>query len=193
MKITLNELKQLVRQVIKEEEEKTGKKYSDEELREMIKEFKNLKEELEALEPKLKMMKERHKEISGVLVEVMGPLKMAKGAIVDLLEFSLKIEKAGSERESYSYKAGIDFVLSAGPKRLVKKLEEILEASKTVTKISPSISVKNNLDESVIKEKLVKFVEKVKSWFSSFKNKFEQLEELSSDVKADLAKVKKEM
>ena len=194
MKITLNELKQLVRQVIKEEEEKTGKKYSDDELREMIKEFKRLKEELEELEPKLDMMKSRHKELNEIIVDMMGPIKLAKGVVVELLDFSIKVERAGTENKiNFSYKKGVDFVKDHGPKELVEQLNDLLDSTKTITKLSPSISVKSKLDESAIKDKLSNFIKKFKSWFSGMRSKFEKVGEMSADLKKRLAKVKKEM
>jgi hypothetical protein len=198
MKITLNELKQIVRQVIREQEEKKEEKnlsYDEEELVDKIKQYDDILKLYEEAEKKFNEVSNMKKLLQTYIVDTLDLIGETKGTIKEVRGYMVEIQRAGGPKTNYKYKESIDFVMGIIPEEFAKQAREYVNSTKSITRILPNIAIKKadkeNLSEGAIKDKLMRAIEKFKDWYYSVKSEMSSLRKANTKVQSALAKLKK--
>jgi chromosome segregation ATPase len=165
------ELKELIREVLLTEFQR-GK-----EIESKINEFGELSDEMDRVKNHLEGLKKRYSQLEGELRPVLEHLHQFNQKSVQTEQFLVSIKRMGYEKVNYKYKEVFEESLEKVNTNTRRLLENLLESSKTLSKVVSSIGVQP-LNENL----LTKLLDRVKKMFSGLmsriKNTGKDLDEL---------------
>lgn len=121
--------------------------------------FAELANKMKEMEAELKNMEKEYTELDQEFRPLLESIGTTKDTFIRAGKLLIKIERAGYEKGSSSYKTGFDYLYSKVNGTMKQLADEALEMTKTVSYVKSKIAVVQG--ESVIKEE---------SWFGKIKN-----------------------
>ena len=165
------ELKELIREVILTEFQR------DNEIESKINEFGELSDEIDRVKNHLEGLKKRYSQLEEELRPVLEHLHQFNQKSVQTERFLVSIKRMGYEKVNYKYKEVFEESLDKVNGNTRRLLENLLESSKTLSKVVSSIGVQP-LDENL----LTKLMDRIKRMFSGLisriKNTGKDMDEL---------------
>ena len=165
------ELKELIREVLLTEFQR------NKEIESKINEFGELSDEMDRVKNHLEGLKKRYSQLEGELRPVLELLHQFNQKSVQTERFLVSIKRMGYEKVNYKYKEVFEESLEKVNTNTRRLLENLLESSKTLSKVVSSIGVQP-LNENL----LTKLLDRVKKMFSGLisriKNTGKDLDEL---------------
>jgi len=140
----------------------------DDKLKEQIKEFADLSDEIDKITSQLKKLKNQYDVIEDVLRPVLEELEETKEKALEIDDILVTIKRKGFDRTSYAYKDAFDWLKERVNPAMKKIVEEALEKTKKTSRITSKLGVQRNISENKITSAL-------KSAWLSFKNKLSSL------------------
>ena len=165
------ELKELIREVLLTEFQR------NKEIESKINEFGELSDEIDRVKNHLEGLKKRYTQLEGELRPMLEHLTEFNQKSVQTERFLVSIKRMGYEKVNYRYKEVFEESLDKVNGNTRRLLENLLESSKTLTKVVSSIGVQP-LNENL----LTKLLDRLKRMFlgliSRIKNTGKDMEEL---------------
>ena len=165
------ELKELIREVLLTEFQR------NKEIESKINEFGELSDEMDRVKNHLEELKKRYSQLEGELRPVLENLYQHNQKSVQTQKYLVSIKKMGYEKTNYRYKEVFEESLDKVNGNTRRLLENLLESSKTLSKVVSSIGVQP-LDENL----LTKLMDRIKRMFSGLisriKNTGKDMDEL---------------
>ena len=165
------ELKELIREVLLTEFQR------NKEIESKINEFGELSDEMDRVKNHLEGLKKRYSQLEGELRPMLEHLHQFNQKSVQTERFLVSIKRMGYEKVNYKYKEVFEESLEKVNTNTRRLLENLLESSKTLSKVVSSIGVQP-LNENL----LTKLLDRVKKMFSGLisriKNTGKDLDEL---------------
>lgn len=121
--------------------------------------FAELANKMKEMEAELKNMEKEYTELDQEFRPLLESIGTTKDTFIRAGKLLIKIERAGYEKGSSSYKTGFDYLYSKVNGTMKQLADEALEMTKTVSYVKSKIAVVQG--ESVMKEE---------SWFGKIKN-----------------------
>lgn len=164
-------LKELIREVLLTEFQR------DKGIESKINEFGELSDEIDRVKNQLEGLRKRYSQIEGELRPMLEHLTEFNQKSIQTERFLVSIKRIGYEKVNYRYKEVFEESLDKVNTNTRRLLENLLESSKTLSKVVSSIGVQP-LNENL----LTKLMDRVKKMFSGLisriKNTGKDLEEL---------------
>ena len=164
-------LKELIREVLLTEFQR------DKEIESKINEFGELSDEVDRVKNQLEGLRKRYSQLEGELRPVLEHLHQFNQKSVQTERFLVSIKRMGYEKVNYKYKEVFEESLDKVNGNTRRLLENLLESSKTLSKVVSSIGVQP-LDENL----LTKLMDRIKRMFSGLisriKNTGKDMDEL---------------
>jgi chromosome segregation ATPase len=129
------ELKELIREILLTEF------IRDKEIESKINEFGELNDEIDRLKNHLEGLKKRYSQLEGELRPVLENLYQHNQKSVQTQKYLVSIKKMGYEKTNYRYKEVFEESLEKVNGNTKKLLENLLETTKTLSKVVSSIGV----------------------------------------------------
>lgn len=150
-----------------------------------IDEFGELSDEMDKMKDTLNRIKQRYSELEGELRPVMEELEKQHQKSMKTNRFLLTIKRKGYTRSSYKYKQSFEESLTKVNKQTKKLLEDLLQSTKTTTKVMTSLGVQPVLESNLwrrMKNKMGKLYKKLTSKFKQNGIELERLHKLSKEM-----------
>ena len=138
----------------------------EKDVRQKIDEFGQLSEKIGELKDTLNRFKKRYKGLEDELRPLLSDIEDLQVQSMKTNKYLVQIKRKGYERENYKYKQVFQESLTKVNSHTRKILEEMLQSTKTVSKIASKLDVQK-IDEISFKD----IIRKVKSMFSSLSRK----------------------
>jgi seryl-tRNA synthetase len=157
------ELKELIREILLTEFQK------DKEIESKINEFGELSDEMDRVKNQLEGLRKRYSQLEGELRPILEHLNQYNQKSVQTEKYLVSIKRMGYEKTNYRYKEVFEESLEKVNKNTKRLLENLLESTKTLSKVVSSIGVqpinenlwKNLLDK--IKRVFQRIIPQIKS------------------------------
>jgi len=131
----------------------------DKDIKQNIDEIGQLNREIDELQKKLKPLRNRYGELVDNVLPMLNKLGKEQ---YKTNNYILRIIRKGYERQSFQYKEGFNRALDKVNKNMKRILEQILDDTKKMVKVSPSFQVKPvEIREISFKDWVKKFARKV--------------------------------
>ena len=158
-------------------------KITDPQLQEQIKEFARLSDEIDVVKNKLKELETQYGSIEDIIRPVLEQLDETEDRALEVGNILITIKKKGYERTSYAYKEAFEWLKKRVNPIMRKLVEEVLEQTKKIAKISSSIGVQK-LEEN-------KILDAIKSFFSNWASKLSNYnKQLDSNIDEFKSRIK---
>ncbi|NVJ46388.1 MAG: hypothetical protein HWE07_04645 [Cytophagia bacterium] len=128
-------LKELIREVLLSEFQR------NEEIESKIDEFGELNDEMDRVKNQLEVLKRRYSKLEGELRPILEHLYQYNQKSVQTERYLITIKRMGYEKVNYRYKEVFEESLGKVNRNTRKLLEELLESTKTLSKVVSSIGV----------------------------------------------------
>lgn len=151
------------------------------EMQKAILEYKELNKELAELEEKfnITMKQKKASEIEKVLLKQMEDLNTS---VVLGKEVALVVEKFNYERSTVQYKKILDVLVETN--KISKELRGDLEKQHTtVSSVKGNLQVSDNVEESLLTDKLKKVIDKIKEFANKIKSNLSKRKTLLNKLK----------
>ncbi len=126
----------------------------------MIDEFGELSNEMDRLKNQLEGVKKRYSQIEGVLRPILEELNKHNQKSIQTQRYLVSIKRMGYDRENLRYKETFEQSLEKVNKQTRKVLEELLQSTKTISRVVSSVGV-----QPVSENFFTDLIKKVKSLF----------------------------
>lgn len=156
-----SELRQIIREEILNEVN------LDDEMNQKINEFGELSNEIDKLNSTLKKLKSRYTELESSIRPILEEISDLKQSSIQTNKYLVTIKRKGFDRENFKYKEAFETSLTKVNKQTRAILEEVLNQTKSITRVASSIGVQK-LESSGLQTVL----NKIKSGFNKLKSKF---------------------
>lgn len=162
-------LENFIREVIKKELNKKKVQLKEEiavndaeieEYAKLVDQIDKMKAELSKLTKRFDELDEKFKKMLDVLESELGE---SKENFIRYKNILITIKRKGYERTNYKYKEAFDELYKKVNANMKKMIDEVLEANKTITKVSSSLSVQYEANNFI-----TNIFNRVKTWFVSF-------------------------
>ena len=131
----------------------------DKDIKQNIDEIGQLNREIDELQKKLKPLRNRYGELVDNVLPMLNKLGKEQ---YKTNNYILRIIRKGYERQSFQYKEGFNRALDKVNKNMKRILEQILDDTKKMVKVSPSFQVKPvEIREISFKDWVKKYTRKV--------------------------------
>ena len=150
--MTEKQLRQTIREVLTEETQ------TDIDIENKIDEFGELNDEMDRVKSRLERLKKQYVEIESELRPVLEELSKYNQKSMTTERYLITLKRMGYHKENYKYKEVFNKSLTKVNQQTRRLLEELLNKTKTITKVSSSIGVQP-VREGFLKD----LVKKVKS------------------------------
>ncbi len=147
-----------------------------------IDDFGKLSDEIDKVKIELSNLMNQYKEVEEELRPILEQLNIQNKKSIQTKNYLVLLKKIGYHRENYKYKESFEKSLTKVNTQTRKILEEILQSTKTVTRVVSSISVKR-LDEISFKSILKKLMSPFKKLFSRLKMNTKRIDYLNNVLK----------
>jgi uncharacterized small protein (DUF1192 family) len=158
---------------------------SIEELEKKIERFAQLSDEIDRREADLKKLKTEQSDLNDILLPVMEELKALGQNAIETKKFLLTIKRSAYERTNTSYKQAFDLALTKVNQKIKDILNETLESTKTITKVSASLGVQRVGEGTLFGA----IKDKIKALFTGLKTKLKGANKDVSDLKTLAKKI----
>ena len=167
----LREIKEMVREVVLSELE------MDKTVHRKIDEFGQLSDEMDRLKNQLEGLKKRYTQVEDELRPILEELQRFGQKSIQTEIYLISIKRMGYDRENLRYKETFEQSLEKVNKQTRKVLEDLLQSTKTITKVVTSIGVQP-ISENFLKDLIRKVQSLVMSMVSKLKRNNKELDEL---------------
>jgi hypothetical protein len=167
----LREIKQMVREVVLSELE------MDKTVHRKIDEFGQLSDEMDRLKNQLEGLKKRYSQIEDELRPILEELQRFGQKSIQTEIYLVSIKRMGYDRENLRYKETFEQSLEKVNKQTRKVLEDLLQSTKTITKVVTSIGVQP-ISENFFKDLIKRVQSLVMSMVFKLKRNNKELDEL---------------
>jgi predicted transcriptional regulator len=131
----------------------------DKDIKQNIDEIGQLNREIDELQKKLKPLRNRYGELVDNVLPMLNKLGKEQ---YKTNNYILRIIRKGYERQSFQYKEGFNRALDKVNKNMKRILEQILDDTKKMVKVSPSFQVKPvEIREGSFRDWIKKYTRKV--------------------------------
>lgn len=131
----------------------------DKDIKRNIDQIGSLQKEIDELQKKLKPLKKEYGELVDNVLPILSKLGKEQ---LKTKNYIFKIIRKGYERQSFQYKEGFNKALGKVNKNVKRILEQILDDTKKMVKVSPSFQIKPvEIREGSFKDWIKKFARKV--------------------------------
>jgi chromosome segregation ATPase len=129
------ELKELIREILLTEFQR------DKEIETKINEFGELNDEIDRVKNQLEGLKKRYSQLEGELRPILEHLQQFNQKSVQTERYLVSIKRMGYEKTNYRYKEVFEESLEKVNKNTKRLLENLLESTKSLSKVVSSIGV----------------------------------------------------
>jgi chromosome segregation ATPase len=165
------ELKELIREVLLCEFQR------DKEIENKINEFGELSDEMDRLKNHLEGLRKRYALLEGELRPILEHLNQYNQKSVQTEKYLVSIKRMGYEKANYRYKEAFEESLGKVNKNTKQILENLLEATKTLSKVVSSIGVQP-INENFFTEMIARIKKMFLSVISRIRNSNKEMDEL---------------
>jgi plasmid rolling circle replication initiator protein Rep len=147
-----------------------------------IDEFGTLSDKIDKVKMELSELSNRYKEIEGELRPILEQLQLQKTKSIQTEKYLVTLKRMGYNRENFKYKESFEESLTKVNHQTRKVLEDILQSTKTVSRVVSTIGVQR-VDEFSLKSMLKKLVSPFKKLFSRLKMNNKSIDGLNGLLK----------
>ena len=147
-----------------------------------IDEFGILSDKIDKVKMELSELSNRYKEIEGELRPTLEQLTIQNQKSIQTKRYLVTLKRMGYNRDNFKYKESFVESLTKVNKQTKKVLEDILQSTKTVSRVVSTIGVQR-MDEISLKSMLKKLVSPFKKLFSRLKMNMKRIDDLNGVLK----------
>jgi len=147
-----------------------------------IDEFGILSDKIDKVNMELKELSNRYKEIEGELRPTMEQLHIQNKKSIQTKKYLVTLKRMGYNRDNFKYKESFEKSLTKVNQQTKKVLEDILQSTKTVSRVVSTIGVQR-MDEVSLKSMLKKLVSPFKKLFSRLNLNTKRIDNLNVVLK----------
>ena len=147
-----------------------------------IDEFGILSDKIDKIKMELSELSNRYKEIEGELRPTMEQLYIQNKKSIQTKKYLVTLKRMGYNRENFKYKESFEESLTKVNQQTKKLLEDILQSTKTVSRVVSTIGVQR-MDEISFKSMLQKLISPFKKLFSRLKMNTKSIDGLNGLLK----------
>ena len=147
-----------------------------------IDEFGILSDKIDKVKMELSELSNRYKEIEGELRPILEQLTIQNKKSIQTKRYLVTLKRMGYNRDNFKYKESFVESLTKVNKQTKKVLEDILQSTKTVSRVVSTIGVQR-IDEISLKSMLKKLVSPFKKLFSKLKLNIKRIDDLNEVLK----------
>ena len=148
------------------------------EIESKIDEFGILSDKIDKVKKELSELSNRYKEIEGELRPILEQLTIQNKKSIQTKKYLVTLKRMGYNRENFKYKESFEESLTKVNKQTKKVLEDILQSTKTVSRVVSTIGIQR-MDEISLKSMLKKLVSPFKKLFSGLKLNNKSMDDLN--------------
>ena len=134
-------------------------------LESQIDEFGILSDKIDKVKMELSELSNRYKEIEGELRPTLEQLTIQNKKSIQTKRYLVTLKRMGYNRDNFKYKESFEKSLAKVNQQTRKVLEDILQSTKTVSRVVSTIGVQR-MDEISLKSMLKKLISPFKKLFS---------------------------
>lgn len=146
----------------------------DPELSKQIKEFAELSDEIDVINARLKLLKNKYGILEEIIRPILEELDVTKDKALEVENILVTIKRKGYDRTSFAYKEALEWVRVRINPAMRKIVDDSLEATKKTATITSQIGVQKIEEQSIldrIANTLKSFFAKVSQKISTANNK----------------------
>ena len=147
-----------------------------------IDEFGILSDKIDRVKKELSELSNRYKEIEGELRPTLEQLTIQNKKSIQTKKYLVTLKRMGYNRDNFKYKESFEESLTKVNQQTKKVLEDILQSTKTVSRVVSTIGVQR-MDEISLKSMLKKLVSPFKKLFSRLKLNNKSMDDLNGVLK----------
>ena len=147
-----------------------------------IDEFGILSDKIDKVKMELSELSNRYKEIEGELRPTLEQLHIQNKKSIQTKKYLVTLKRMGYNRDNFKYKESFEKSLTKVNQQTKKVLEDILQSTKTVSRVVSTIGVQR-MDEISLKSMLKKLVSPFKKLFSRLKLNNKRIDGLNGVLK----------
>jgi len=148
-----------------------------------IDEFGILSDKIDKVKKELSELSNRYKEIEGELRPTLEQLHLQNQKSIQTKKYLVTLKRMGYNRDNFKYKESFEESLTKVNKQTKKVLEDILQSTKTVSRVVSTIGVQR-MDEISFKSMLQKLVSPFKKLFNRLKMNTKSIDGLNGVLKS---------
>jgi septal ring factor EnvC (AmiA/AmiB activator) len=152
------------------------------EIESKIDEFGILSDKIDKVKMELSELSNRYKEIEGELRPTLEQLTIQNKKSIQTKKYLVTLKRMGYNRDNFKYKESFEESLTKVNQQTRKVLEDILQSTKTVSRVLSTIGVQR-MDEISLKSVLKKLVSPFKKLFSRLKTNTKSMDDLNGVLK----------
>ena len=147
-----------------------------------IDEFGILSDKIDKVKMELSELSNRYKEIEGELRPTLEQLTIQNKKSIQTKRYLVTLKRMGYNRDNFKYKESFEESLTKVNQQTRKVLEDILQSTKTVSRVVSTIGVQR-MDEISFKSMLQKLVSPFKKLFNLLKMNTKSIDGLNGLLK----------
>ena len=147
-----------------------------------IDEFGILSDKIDKVKMELSELSNRYKEIEGELRPTLEQLTIQNQKSIQTKRYLVTLKRMGYNRDNFKYKESFEESLTRVNQQTKKVLEDILQSTKTVSRVVSTIGVQR-MDEISLKSMLKKLISPFKKLFNSLKMNTKRIDDLNGVLK----------
>jgi septation ring formation regulator EzrA len=156
-----------------------------EQIEEKIERYAELSGEIDQVTAHLNKLKTEYNDLNDELLPLMEEVQALGQKAIETKKFLLTIKRSAYERTNTSYKQAFDLALTKVNQKIKDILNETLESTKTITKVSASLGVQRVGEGTLFGT----IKDKIKALFAGLKTKFKGANRDVSDLKTLAKKI----
>lgn len=147
-----------------------------------IDEFGILSDKIDKVKLELSELSNRYKEIEGELRPTLEQLTIQNKKSIQTKRYLVTLKRMGYNRDNFKYKESFEKSLTKVNQQTKKVLEDILQSTKTVSRVVSTIGVQR-MDEISLKSMMKKLVSPFKKLFSRLEKNNKSMDNLNEVLK----------
>lgn len=147
-----------------------------------IDEFGTLSEKIDKVKMELSELSNRYKEIEDDLRPILEQLTIQNKKSIQTKRYLVTLKRMGYNRDNFKYKESFEESLTKVNQQTKKVLEDILQSTKTVSRVVSTIGLQR-IDEISLKSMLQKLISPFKKLFSRLKLNTKRIDDLNGVLK----------
>ena len=147
-----------------------------------IDEFGILSDKIDKVKMELSELSNRYKEIEGELRPTLEQLHLQNKKSIQTKKYLVTLKRMGYNRDNFKYKESFEKSLTKVNQQTKKVLEDILQSTKTISRVVSTIGVQR-MDEISLKSMLKKLVSPFKKLFSRLEKNNKSMDDLNEVLK----------
>ena len=147
-----------------------------------IDEFGVLSDRIDVVKMELSQLSKRYKEIEEEVRPLLEQLQLQNKKSIQTKKYLVTLKRMGYNRENFKYKESFEKSLTMVNKQTRRVLEDVLQSTKTVSRVVSTIGVQR-VDEVSLKSMLKKLVSPFKKLFSRLRMNTKRIDDLNGVLK----------